>query len=167
RRRAGALAGRRLQEDQVFNQRKQGTTTNYPDAIDHQMVSNKLKQKWIFDQTYRLDLPSYIDNYSNTTSDHYPVFSLFNTYSLSAKEMMINQVELLNFIPNPSSDKIVFKEDIDLNNIEILNYFGQNMYGKFEVLDKVIFIQNLPVGIYWIVIKNQSISFKKKLIIVR
>jgi exonuclease III len=61
---------------QVFNQRKQGTTTSYPDAIDHQLVSNKLKQKWIFDQTYRLDLKANIVNYSTTTSDHFP--SLFS-----------------------------------------------------------------------------------------
>jgi hypothetical protein len=97
----------------------------------------------------------------------FPVYSLFNTYSLIAKEIENNQVESFSFIPNPSSDQIVFHEDFNLEDVIILNSLGQNMQGKFDVFDDVIHIQNLPVGIYWILSKNNINSLKNKLIIVR
>ncbi|QRN98548.1 endonuclease/exonuclease/phosphatase family protein [Archangium violaceum] len=56
---------------------KIATTASYPDAIDHQLVTNELKATYVSGsvQAYRVD--SYISNYSNTTSDHFPVLSRY------------------------------------------------------------------------------------------
>ncbi|PTL82982.1 endonuclease/exonuclease/phosphatase family protein [Vitiosangium sp. GDMCC 1.1324] len=53
------------------------TTTSYPDAIDHQLVTNELEASYVSGsvQAYRVD--SYISNYSTTTTDHFPVLSRF------------------------------------------------------------------------------------------
>lgn len=54
------------------------TTASYPDAIDHQMLTNEMVPYYVAGsvQAYRVD--SYISNYSTTTSDHYPVLSRYN-----------------------------------------------------------------------------------------
>ncbi|WNG51056.1 endonuclease [Archangium minus] len=54
------------------------TTASYPDAIDHQLVTNELKASYVSGsvQAYRVD--SYISSYSSTTSDHFPVLSRYN-----------------------------------------------------------------------------------------
>ena len=53
------------------------TTTGYPDAIDHQMVTNELAPQYVAGsvEAYRVD--QYISNYSTTTTDHYPVLSRY------------------------------------------------------------------------------------------
>ncbi len=54
------------------------TTLSYPDAIDHQLVSNELQVDYVSGsvEAYRVD--SYIPNYRNTTSDHLPVLSRYD-----------------------------------------------------------------------------------------
>jgi len=54
------------------------TTASYPDAIDHQLVTNELRASYVSGsvQAYRVD--AYISNYSSTTSDHFPVLSRYN-----------------------------------------------------------------------------------------
>lgn len=53
------------------------TTANYPDAIDHQLLTNELVPQYISGsvQAYRVD--SYISSYSTTTTDHFPVLSRY------------------------------------------------------------------------------------------
>jgi endonuclease/exonuclease/phosphatase family metal-dependent hydrolase len=54
------------------------TTASYPDAIDHQLVTNELRASYVAGsvEAYRVD--QYISNYSSTTSDHFPVLSRYN-----------------------------------------------------------------------------------------
>jgi endonuclease/exonuclease/phosphatase family metal-dependent hydrolase len=53
------------------------TTASYPDAIDHQLLTNDMVPYYISGsaQAYRVD--SYISNYSTTTTDHFPVLSRY------------------------------------------------------------------------------------------
>ncbi|WP_375768315.1 endonuclease [Archangium gephyra] len=53
------------------------TTASYPDAIDHQLVTNELQAAYVAGsvQAYRVD--AYISNYSSSTSDHFPVLSRY------------------------------------------------------------------------------------------
>lgn len=53
------------------------TTTGYPDAIDHQMVTNELAPQYVSGsvEAYRVD--QYISSYSTTTTDHYPVLARY------------------------------------------------------------------------------------------
>jgi endonuclease/exonuclease/phosphatase family metal-dependent hydrolase len=53
------------------------TTASYPDAIDHQLTTNDLRASYVPGsvEAYRVD--AYISNYSNSTSDHFPVLSRY------------------------------------------------------------------------------------------
>jgi len=52
-----------------------GSTVDYPETIDHHLVTNEAYAKYIPGSAavYRVD--QYLDNYATTTSDHYPVLS--------------------------------------------------------------------------------------------
>jgi endonuclease/exonuclease/phosphatase family metal-dependent hydrolase len=54
------------------------TTASYPDAIDHQLVTNELKASYVTGSTVAYRVDSYIPSYSTTTTDHFPVLSRFN-----------------------------------------------------------------------------------------
>lgn len=74
------------------------TTVSYPDAVDHQLVTNDLYAGYVAGSAdvYRVD--EYIPNYATTTSDHYPVYSQFTlgaggggTASLVLNEILANE----------------------------------------------------------------------------
>jgi len=62
---------------QALTDARISTTASYPDAIDHQLVTNELRASYVSGsvEAYRVD--QYISNYSNTTSDHFPVLSRY------------------------------------------------------------------------------------------
>ncbi len=62
-----------------FSLSRCSTTASYPDAIDHVSVSNEMSNAYVTGSLTKV-LPA-ISNYTNTTSDHYPVFLRFNLTS--------------------------------------------------------------------------------------
>jgi endonuclease/exonuclease/phosphatase family metal-dependent hydrolase len=54
------------------------TTVKYPDAVDHQLVTNEVRALYVAGsvESYRVD--QYIPSYGTTTSDHFPVLTRFN-----------------------------------------------------------------------------------------
>jgi endonuclease/exonuclease/phosphatase family metal-dependent hydrolase len=54
------------------------STANYPDTIDHHLATNDLMARYVAGsaKVYRVD--TYISNYSNTTTDHFPVITRYN-----------------------------------------------------------------------------------------
>jgi endonuclease/exonuclease/phosphatase family metal-dependent hydrolase len=62
---------------QALTDARISTTASYPDAIDHQLTTNELRASYVSGsvEAYRVD--QYISNYSNTTSDHFPVLSRY------------------------------------------------------------------------------------------
>lgn len=56
---------------------KISSTASYPDTIDHHLVTNELKARYVAGsaKAYRVD--AYISNYANTTSDHFPVLTRY------------------------------------------------------------------------------------------
>lgn len=53
------------------------TTTGYPDAVDHQMLTNEMAPQYVAGsaEAYRVD--QYISGYGTTTTDHFPVLSRY------------------------------------------------------------------------------------------
>ncbi|MDP2174964.1 MAG: T9SS type A sorting domain-containing protein [Bacteroidota bacterium] len=152
---------------QVFNQRKLGTTAKYPDAIDHQLVSSALNIKWVYNQTDLIDLRNYLINYSTTTSDHFPVYSIFNTYTLKAKPIDINQSKINLINPNPANNIIELNKEFEYSNLKVFDTFGRDLKGAFKIIENEVYVNNLPVGIYWMMgIANGEI-FKVKFVIER
>ena len=52
------------------------STVSYPDIIDHFIVSNEMAPSYVANSVTRIT-PS-ISNYSNTTTDHYPIYAKFD-----------------------------------------------------------------------------------------
>jgi exonuclease III len=74
------------------------TTVSYPDPIDHQLLSDPLKSKWMQDSVFVWRLDRYINSYGSLCSDHYPVYSLYTTYSSNLES---KQVYPYAVYPNP------------------------------------------------------------------
>jgi hypothetical protein len=57
----------------------QSTTVGFPDAVDHITVSNELEPFFIPDsETALVPTDDFINDYGETTSDHYPVIARFD-----------------------------------------------------------------------------------------
>lgn len=53
------------------------STVSYSEMIDHHLISKTMKPFYIDASATTVNMQLYITQYSNTTSDHYPVFSRF------------------------------------------------------------------------------------------
>lgn len=62
-----------------LSQEGQSSTVSFPDIVDHITVSNELEPFYIFgSEGAFVPTDDFIDNYGNTTSDHYPVMARFD-----------------------------------------------------------------------------------------
>lgn len=57
----------------------QPSTVSYPDIIDHATVSNEMHQYYVPNsaRTLKTEVETWVTNFGNTTSDHYPIYSEF------------------------------------------------------------------------------------------
>ncbi len=70
---------------------RENSTVSYAEMIDHIVCTPGLKSRWIADSSMVLPAGQWVNNYGNTTSDHYPVYSRFHW-----------EAPLLNRIPYPT-----------------------------------------------------------------
>ncbi len=145
-----------------FTNAHNGTTTGYTDAIDHQLISNPLKNYLIPNSTSIFYLDQFISNYSTTTSDHYPVYSLFNFYSSAVEK--INKNKIFNLYPNPSYKELMVMSDQVFQNakIIILDMSGQCVKTLVLSSGQSIDISELPSGCYQFIINDEGKIMSKK-----
>lgn len=143
---------------QTFTDNHIGTTTSYPDAIDHQFISSPLKKLWVNASTELLKLNQYISNYSTTTSDHYPVYAHYTHQSTAVSD--ISASKAIQFYPNPATNTFVIGfEGIIPADISIFNSNGQCVLKRFIYSGESINTETLPSGIYTVsIIISGSIS---------
>ena len=86
----------------------QSSMTRYDNVIDHITISDELFEQYMEGSaTIKNDVTDYIDNYGETTSDHYPVWAHFdfNTYTSIdepiAGNELADRISLLPNYPNP------------------------------------------------------------------
>lgn len=145
----------------ILTQNNIPSTTGYPDFIDHQLASQALLNNCSVDQTSTLDLREMIADYANTTSDHYPVYSVFNSFStgINSNSRQLNRI----ISPNPASNWIQI-DSVDDVSIEFFDWSGKelkcNTNGEFNK-----FNFNLSNGLYWVKVKSNSESSFHKLVV--
>lgn len=68
------------------------STVDYPDMIDHHLVTNEVKARYVASsaEVYRVD--QYISSYDVTTSDHYPVLSRYNWGGGGTAQVIVNEI---------------------------------------------------------------------------
>ena len=137
-----------------FTDKNQGTTTAYPDPIDHQLASQALALKHKTDSCFIWRIDQFISNYSSTCSDHYPVYSIFNTYGLGLNvDLKIKQVSLS---PNPASKSILI-ENTNVNQaIIIYNHCGQVVLETAGSDKTEIDLSQWHKGLYFVRIKSDG-----------
>lgn len=102
-----------------------GSTCNYPETIDHQLASNGLALKHQTDSTFVWRLDTYISNYATECSDHYPVYSIFNTYGTN---ILFDQDDFaLSIHPNPASHSLNIQTN-ENTEVKIFNSMGELVY---------------------------------------
>ncbi|NQW43266.1 MAG: T9SS type A sorting domain-containing protein [Bacteroidetes bacterium] len=136
----------------------QGTTTSYPNAIDHQFISGSLKSKWVNNSTKVLKLEPFITNYSSTTSDHYPVYSFFN-----ANTSRISTVSnfLFEIYPNPTHNFINIKSSNGIFNYKITNSIGQVCL-QSVCQNQLIDVSTLTSGVYLLAAEINGVEIHTK-----
>jgi hypothetical protein len=135
-----------------FSDNGQGTTTNYPDAIDHQMASAALTSKHKTDSTFIWRIEQYISNYSTTCSDHYPVYSIFNTYRQNIYSS--KNIARACLYPNPANNTISIENQIQNSHVIIYNSIGQVVMELKENRTNNIDMTGLPKGVYFVKIAS-------------
>jgi endonuclease/exonuclease/phosphatase family metal-dependent hydrolase len=146
----------------ILTQNNIPSTTGYLDFIDHQLASQALLNVCSVKNTSTLDLRQMIADYANTTSDHYPVYSVFNSFSTGLK-LQSNQFNQLVF-PNPASNWIRIINGIELYSVEIFDCSGK----EIECYNIGVYNQyhfDLSNGLYWVKIKTNNGSFFQKLVV--
>jgi hypothetical protein len=136
-----------------FNSKKlsennSSSTTSYPDIIDHQLISNLLRKKYKEDSTFVFRLDAYISEYAKTCSDHYPVYSVYNTFRTDLIKFT-NETHLKLF-PNPTERHIQIEHMLEPCTIQIFNNLGLKLFEKSEYFGERLDCQNFRNGSYHI-----------------
>ncbi len=130
-----------------------GTTTSYPNAIDHQLVSKSLLEKHIKDACTVWKLDTSISNYSQTCSDHYPVYSYYNMYSSSLDPTKVS-LPVIAF-PNPANSNFSLLYCPKNSGIVILNSEGKTVYQTNVFFNESIDTNAWSNGIYCVILKTE------------
>ncbi|MDI1235326.1 MAG: T9SS type A sorting domain-containing protein [bacterium] len=131
---------------QIFTNAHIGTTTNYPDAIDHQLISNRLKKQYVLNSTKLFTLNQYIANFSTTTSDHYPVYSSFTSQMSKINNFKIGEHLILYL--NADRSKLTLEGAESNGQFRLYNNLGQCVINYLFNSNETFDISALPQGIY-------------------
>ncbi len=137
-----------------FTYNGQGTTTDYPDPIDHQLASEALALKHKTDSCFIWHIDQFISNYASTCSDHYPVYSIFNTYGLGLN--IDKTMKRVSLSPNPSSKTILIENTNIKEAIVIYNHCGQVVLETLGSEKTEIDLSRWHKGLYFVRIKSDG-----------
>lgn len=84
----------------------QPSTVSYPDIIDHVTVSNEMHQYYVPNsaRTLKTEVESWVTNFGNTTSDHYPIYTEF-IFANSVPQSTMNRS--MSDVESPTKDFLV------------------------------------------------------------
>ncbi len=130
------------------------TTAGFTNPIDHQLVSKKLLTHVQFNspEVWRLD--QFITNYSNTTSDHYPVYSYF--YQNATSTLNLKYKNNYFVYPVPNHGELYFSDNVINKFVEytISNHVGTTVKKESSNYDGTsIQLSDLKSGFYTIEFK--------------
>jgi len=147
----------------TFSDNHIGTTTSYPEAIDHQLISKPLKSYYIANSTKRFTLNQYIPNYSSTTSDHYPVYSSFSRYSSKINFKTTTNRPLVYLNSNLSQLNITSEDEE--GQIKLFNMLGKCVLDQPIIASQSLDISRLPKGYYLVTITSANGFATQKIVI--
>lgn len=128
-----------------FTDNNIGTTTSYPDAIDHQLASSKMMSWYIHDSTIVWRLDKHISSYASTCSDHYPVYSKFAFHRTSAAAVRVDDIRIF---PQPAGSAFQVSGYAGPRMLEIYDMSGRLQVSSKGCAGDLIDISSLSNGVY-------------------
>jgi endonuclease/exonuclease/phosphatase family metal-dependent hydrolase len=104
----------------------QTSTTSYVDMIDHQCASKRLANSMVGTSASVFKLQAYITAYSSTTSDHYPVYTLFKFQKPAEQQNGIQEMEAMYPDFYWDGNAFVFADGI-IREYKVFDLLGRNI----------------------------------------
>lgn len=145
---------------------------NPPNMIDHHLNSRTLSDSFYVKNSAAVlkQLSNQVTNYTNTTSDHYPVIARYNFKRvLKTGTSEATTAQKLQVYPNPASHKLYLNELENITHLAIFNLMGQLLYETESLDDKnsVTIPQQIKEGLYVLVIQTPEGLAQTKFQVVR
>ena len=118
------------------------------------------------------EIPSIESQLGETNEDINAGFRMLNFFNdhVLCQSLSVNEVELKNEVsiyPNPAQDHVQIKSSFPVRKIQLFSLGGKKIYDQpgFKQTNFRLDVSNLPLGIYWVKIFNDSnLSFKKLIV---
>lgn len=127
------------------------TTAFYPDAIDHQFVSDKLYGYYSKDSVFVWRPDQYISDYANTCSDHFPVISRYNQRNNSLSKTETTTVLIY---PNPAEKTIKIDSKNAIETVNLIDLSGKKI--ELNLTEDFYNISHIKKGLYILEIVSKN-----------
>lgn len=128
-----------------LSQTKQKSTVSYSEMIDHIVALPALKSKVVKDSVFVINPSSWISNYGNSTSDHYPVYARFNVTKRSNDVSELNRKPPLLFCDENRNILIRGLDLTQIHRIEQYDFSGRCLRATEAQFDKLEMIQPVEI----------------------
>ncbi|MCG9879039.1 MAG: T9SS type A sorting domain-containing protein, partial [Bacteroidia bacterium] len=142
--------------------------------IDHIMQSKTLDSFYYKGSAKVFDNASdYVSNFSNNTSDHFPVYAFYNWKKLTTRIIpaSLNEEHLsarMLVYPNPANDNLFIEASESIEKVEIYQLSGQKVYEQEAVSNRAeLSISSLLPGFYILKIEGKTAVQTSRLLISR
>lgn len=152
-----------------------GSTLNFPDVIDHQVVSNEVAPGYIGSSiALRTDIALAVPGFlTGNTTDHYPVYGryLLRNVVTGVRDIRNPSKNVLLF-PNPAKNRITlrFKPETGNLNLRLFDTNGKLLMEKNQFVagilqDVPVQLPNLTTGMYYLKLKNKQLVTVKTILV--
>ena len=145
---------------------------NPPNMIDHQLNSRTLSDSFYVKNSAAVlkQLSTQVTNYTNTTSDHYPVLARYNFKRvLKTGISEATTMQKVQVYPNPASNKLRLQQVEKVTHVAIFNQMGQLVFQTETLADnnEVTIPEQLADGLYVLVVQTPQGLAQTKFQVVR
>jgi len=131
-------------------------------VIDNVIISNELFSNYVANSATRDDAAaSSINNYINTTSDHYPITVLLAFGTVNVDDVK-DSPQFFVYSNAGTTELIIENENFDVHSVQIFDIAGRTLLDA--QYSNGIDISNLPQGVYILNIKTDKGIFTQKFI---